>query len=53
MIIAMALPSTKEAAVMTVVPAVAQSSIWYRLLGGGMDRRAVETARRLIRDGGQ
>jgi hypothetical protein len=49
MIIAMALPSTKEATVMMVVPAVAQSSIWDRLLGG-LDADTVEQARRWARD---
>ena len=49
LIIAMAMPSTKEAAVMMVVPAVAQSSIWDRLLGGA-STDTVEQARRWVRD---
>ncbi len=49
LILAMAMPSTKEAAVMTVVPVVAQSSIWDRLLGGA-STDTVEQARRWVRD---
>lgn len=49
LIIAMTLPSTKEAAIMITVPAIANSSIWGRLFGA-TDRDAMENAGKLVRD---
>lgn len=44
------LPTTREATVMYVVPAIAQSSIWDRVFGSGVSGDAVEETRRWVRD---
>lgn len=50
MLVTMIMPSTREAVIMTVVPAVAQHSIWDRLLGNGVPRETAEQARKWLQD---
>ena len=49
-LIAVVMPSTKDAVIMTTVPAIARHSIWDRLLGGGVPRDIVDNAQKIFKD---
>jgi len=48
MLVSMIMPSTKDAVIMTVVPAIAQHSIWDRLLGTGFPENVAENAQKWL-----
>jgi len=50
MLVAMVMPSTKDAIIMTTIPAIARHSIWERLLGGGVPRDIVDNAQKLFKN---
>ena len=50
LLVSMLLPSTREATVMYVVPAIAQSSVWDRIFGHGVAQNNLEEARRWVGD---
>ena len=50
LLISTLLPSTREATVMYVVPAISQSGIWERIFGHSVDQNKLEEARRWVRE---
>lgn len=50
MLVSVLMPSTKDAVIMTTVPAIARHSIWDRLLGGGTPHDVVENAQKLLKN---
>jgi hypothetical protein len=48
MLVSMVMPSTRDAVIMTVVPAIARHSIWDRLLGSGIPESTAENARQWL-----
>lgn len=50
LLISLILPTTKEATIMYVIPAIAQSSVWDRVFGHNTDQKKIEEVRHWIRD---
>ncbi|MDR0378914.1 MAG: hypothetical protein LBI62_03055 [Candidatus Accumulibacter sp.] len=50
MLVSMVMPSTRDAVIMTVVPAIARHSIWDRLLGSGIPESTAENARKWLQN---